>query len=132
MNAALVLVVVENDPDFRRLIRIALSEDPRIEISGEAETAEGALQRVRDAGPGLIILDHFLAEGDRGLDAAPRLKEIAPAACILLLSADDLSAEARREPAVDAFLRKIDIEALLPTAQRLLGLDSQGGTGRVG
>lgn len=124
MTSARVLVVVENDPDFRRLIRLQLAEDPRIEISGEAGTAEEALEWIRDARTGLIILDHYLAGGERGIEAAPRLKRIAPHACILLLSADDLSAEARREPAIDVFLRKIDLEELLPTAQRLLGLSA--------
>jgi hypothetical protein len=58
-----------------------------------------------------------------GLSAAPQLKEAAPESKILLFTAYDLEAEARREPAVDAYLRKDEIGKLLPTAQRLLGLE---------
>lgn len=123
MRPARVLVVVENDPDFRILIRLHLGEDHRIEITGEAGSADEAMEMVREAGPGMVILDHYLNGDGRGLEAAPRLRRAAPQAKILLLSSDDLSAEARAEPAVDAFVWKGEIERLLPTTQRLLGLE---------
>lgn len=58
----------------------------------------------------------------RGLAIAPRLRRRAPEARILLLTADDLEYDVHDVPAVDAYLRKIDIERLLPAAQELLGL----------
>lgn len=120
---AILLVVVEDEQDFRILIRAALGEDPRIEIRGEAADAASAIEVARSAGPGLIILDHYLDGKLSGLEAAPMLKEAVPEAKILLLTSYDLAAEARREPAIDAYLRKDEIDQLLPTAQRLLGLD---------
>lgn len=48
--------------------------------------------------PGLIIFDHFIDGPVTGLDAAPALKAAAPAAKILLFSAHDLAADARRSP----------------------------------
>lgn len=117
------LVLVEDDADYRLLIRVALGADPRLEMSGEAPTVEDGLELAREAHPSLIILDHNLEGQMVGLSAAPRLKAAAPEAKILLFTAYDLEAEARREPAVDAFLRKDEIGKLLPTAQRLLGLE---------
>lgn len=125
-DAHRVLVVVENDPDMRRLIRVELMDDPRIEVSGEAATVEAAIGLLAGREPALVILDNYLDDDTRGIDAAPALKEAAPHARILLLTADDLSAEARREPAIDAYLRKTDIERLLPTARKLLGLEGEG------
>ena len=120
--SARVLVVVENDPDFLLLIRLHLEEDDRIEITGEAGSADEAMEMVRAAGPGLVILDHYLRGEVRGLETAPRLRREAPGVKILLLSSDNLSGEAQAEPAVDAFVWKGEIERLLPTTQRLLGL----------
>lgn len=120
------LVLVEDDPDYRLLIRVALGADPRFEMSGEAPSVESGIQLAREAHPRLIILDHDLEGEMVGLSAAPQLKAVAPDSKILLFTAYDLEAEARREPAVDAYLRKDEIEKLLPTAQRLLGLEPVG------
>lgn len=118
-----VFVVVEDEPDMRALISLTLGRDRRLELVGEAASAEEALAVLDTCEPGLIILDHGI-EGDlMGLDAAPLLKEKAPLAKILLFTAFDMRREASEEPAVDEFLRKDRIGDLLPTVQRLLGLD---------
>ncbi|HET6770385.1 MAG TPA: response regulator [Actinomycetota bacterium] len=117
------LVLVEDDADYRLLIRVTLGADPRFEMTGEAPTVESGIELAREAHPSLIILDHNLEGEMVGLAAAPQLKEAAPESKILLFTAYDLEAEARREPAVDAYLRKDEIGKLLPTAQRLLGLE---------
>jgi DNA-binding NarL/FixJ family response regulator len=117
-----VLVVVEDEEDIRLLIRMTLKTDQRIEILGEACSAEQAIELARTVQPGLIILDHSIEGEIMGLQAAPLLKEVAPHAKILLFTAFDLSAQAATEPAVDAFLSKTNIDRLLPVTQELLGL----------
>lgn len=118
-----VLVIVEDEEDMRRLILDLLLQDPRLEILGQASSADEAVELARSTQPGLIILDHLIDGPVTGLSAAPLLKAAAPMAKVLLFSAYDLRREARRERAVDAFLRKDDPSKLLPTAQRLLGLE---------
>jgi len=123
-----VLVVVEDEPDMVLLIHSKLFVDPRLEIVGDATTADQAIELARTTSPGLIILDHAI-EGDvMGLQAAPALKAAAPNAKILLFSAFDLKAEAAAEPAIDAFLSKSDISKLLKVVQQLLELPPNGGT----
>ena len=118
-----VFVVVEDEPDMRMLISTMLRRDRRLELLGEAASAAEALSMLDSVEPGLIVLDHGI-EGDiMGLEAAPLLKEKAPAAKILLFTAFDMQREADAEPAVDGFLRKDRIDQLLPTVQRLLDLD---------
>jgi DNA-binding NarL/FixJ family response regulator len=117
------LMLVEDDADYRLLIRVRLGADPRLEMSGEAPTVERGIELAKEAHPNLIILDHNFDGQMVGLSAAPQLKAAAPESKILLFTAYDLEAEARREPAVDAFVRKDEIGKLLPTAQRLLGLE---------
>ena len=119
-----VLVIVEDEPDMRLLVRVMLAADPRFELIGEAASARDAITLAEAAAPGLVVLDHTL-EGDlTGLMAAPLLKAASPGSKIILFSAHDLAAAARDEPAVDAFVPKTDIGKLLATAQRLVGLDS--------
>jgi DNA-binding NarL/FixJ family response regulator len=119
-----VFVVIEDEPDMRLLISMMLKRDPRLELLGEASSAEQALRMLDSIEPGLIVLDHGI-EGDiMGLEAAPLLKAKAPRAKILLFTAFDMSRQAAAEPAIDAFLRKDRIDHLLATVQGLLELES--------
>lgn len=118
-----VLVVVEDDPGMRVLIEEVLSEDPRLELNGEALGLPKALELTASLQPDLLILDHFI-EGDiMGLEAAPMLKEASPRSKVLLFTSHDLTVEADREPAVDQILLKKHLDRLLPTVQALVGLD---------
>ena len=92
-------MVVEDEEDMRDLIRFALRKDPKLEVIGEASTAEEAVDIARETRPDVVILDHFLEGETRGLDIAPDLKEAAPDTKIVLFSSHDLSTEASREPA---------------------------------
>lgn len=118
-----VLVVVEDDADMQLLIRLTLQADHRLGVEGACATAQEAIAVAREMQPHLVILDHFIDGDVMGLDAAPRVKEAAPRARILLFTSHDLELEASREPAVDRFLLKRDISDLLPAVQELLGLD---------
>lgn len=122
-----VLMIVEDDEDVRTLVRVTLSADPRFEIGAETSSAEEAIELARTSPPGLIILDHSLDGNMTGLEAAPKLKEACPQAKILMFTAyEHLRVDARASDAVDDFLLKTHIDRLLPTAQRLAGLDVEG------
>jgi DNA-binding NarL/FixJ family response regulator len=115
--------IVEDEPDMRLLIRLALTRDGRFRSVGEAASADAALRLVEEHEPALIVLDHSIEGSMMGLEAAPLLKAKAGQAKILLFTAFDMSAEAAAEPAVDAYLRKDRIDQLLATALRLLQLE---------
>jgi CheY-like chemotaxis protein len=115
--------IVEDDPDMRLLIRLALTRDRRLRPVGEATSAAEAMALLETAAPELIVLDHSI-EGDvMGLEAAPLLKARSDSTKILLFTAFDMASEAAAEPAVDGYLRKDRIDQLLTTVQRLLGLE---------
>lgn len=124
MADSVVLVAVEDDPDFQRLIRVTLSDDPRLSMFGDMPTTiEDAVEVARELTPRLIVLDHRLHGEMVGLTGARDLKAASPTSKILLFTAYDLATEARKEPAIDAYLHKDQVEELLKTAQRLVGLD---------
>ncbi len=117
-----VLVVIEDDADFRRLIRLTLASDERIEVDGEAANADEAIPLARETQPQLVVLDHFIEGTVMGLDLAPLIKREAPGAKILLFTTHDLAVEVARQPAIDRYLRKHDLAVLLPTVREMLGL----------
>lgn len=94
---------------------------------GEVSSAEDAIALLGDLGPkiGLIVLDHKLAGEITGIQAAPRLKALAPAAKIIMFCASELfRAEAAAEPAIDGFLLKTEPTKLIPLARRLSRLSA--------
>jgi DNA-binding NarL/FixJ family response regulator len=118
-----ILCTVEDDPDVRFLIRETLRLDSRLSVGGEADDATSAVERVRELQPDLIILDHFIHGRVMGLQTAPQLKAEAPNAKVLLFTSHELTVEALKEPSIDRYLRKIDIDQLLDVVQEMLGLD---------
>ena len=117
-----VLVVVEDDRDFRRLIRMTLELEPSLHLDGEAANAEEALAAAERTQPQLVVLDHFIEGTVMGIDLAPMLKRVVPEAKVLLFTTHDLAVEVSREPAIDGYLRKHDLTQLLPTVRRMVGL----------
>lgn len=118
------LIVVEDDPDVQLLLETIFSMDPRFDLAEVAASAEDALDMAQTMQPVVIVLDHGLAGAMTGLEAAPRLKELAPNSKIILFTAHaELKALANAEPAIDAFLLKTRSTKLLALAQKLAGLD---------
>jgi DNA-binding NarL/FixJ family response regulator len=117
------VVLVEGDPDLRLLMRLCLRADPRIRIDADATNALDAIALAGAFEPDLIILDHGLEGLPKGLEAAPALKRSAPSSKVLLCATVDLAEDARAEPTIDGFLPKDRIRELLPTVQRMLGLE---------
>lgn len=84
------VVLVDDEPQIRRLLRALLDADPRFEVLGEAGTVPEALEVVAEQQPDVVLLD-LLMGGQYGGDAIPRLVLDAPETMVLVLSA--LSAE---------------------------------------
>ena len=117
-----VLVVIEDDPDFRQLIRLVLASESALEVDGEAANADEALPLAEAMQPDLVILDHFIEGTIMGIALAPMIKKVAPTAKIMLFTTHDLAVEVSREPAIDRYLRKHDLNLLLPAVREMLGL----------
>src|SRR5664279_6383580 len=97
--------------------------DARFTLTAVTASAEEALESLRTTQPEIIVIEHHLSGQLTGLDAAPRLKELAPQTKIIMFTAHaDLKARADNEPAIDGFVLKTESTQLLPLAQRLTGL----------
>jgi CheY-like chemotaxis protein len=100
------ILVVENDDDMAALVVRMLAGGDGLEVGAVVCAPGDVVGEVERLRPDLVILDQFLDGAETGISIAPRIKAVSPETKILLFSALDLDWEARREPAIDAFLPK--------------------------
>ncbi|MBI2466907.1 MAG: response regulator [Candidatus Rokubacteria bacterium] len=105
------VLVVDDDPAFRELARRLLErEGYRV---AEAENGRVALERVREAPPGLILLDLMMPEMD-GFAFVEELRREAAwrAIPVVVVTAKDLSADERAR--LNGYVEKILQEGAYP------------------
>ena len=79
------VLLVDDVADLRFLLRVVLETDGSFEVVGEAGDGETAVDLCGRTQPDVIVLDLSMPTMD-GLEALPRLRELAPAARIIVLS----------------------------------------------
>src|SRR3954462_14035395 len=90
--------VCDDAPAFRELLRMALESDGSLAVVGEAEDGAG-LDALPAAPPAVVLLDLNMPQLG-GLEALPRLRELAPQARVVVLSS--FSAEEKEAAALSA------------------------------
>jgi two-component system nitrate/nitrite response regulator NarL len=79
-------ILIVDDHPLTRDALAALLEQSGFAVVGQAADGETAVQRARELDPDVILLDLSLP-GMNGLEALPRLREAAPAAEVVVLTA---------------------------------------------
>lgn len=120
-----VVLVVDDEPDIRRLVGEALHlEGYRVRTAGDGREA---LQRVAEEPPDLILLDLAMPAMDgtqfcRLLARAPLRAERPGPIPVILISADrHLRERAAELGAADYLTKPFDLDDLLAAVQRHLG-----------
>ena len=80
------VLVVDDDPDARLFVRMALRTDPNVLVCGEAADGAEAVKLVSDLHPDVVLLDIRMPVMD-GIEAARKIKSICPGTRIVVLSA---------------------------------------------
>jgi DNA-binding NarL/FixJ family response regulator len=88
MGAPQRVLVVDDDPDYRLLVRLALTPHAGFEVVGEAGDGPAAAEEAARSKPDLVLLDYSLPGGD-AFDALPAIRQAAPQARIVLISGYD-------------------------------------------
>lgn len=105
MSAPISVMLVEDSPEYRAVVRLALERAPDIELKGEFGTAEIALRSVQDASvinqPDIVLLDLQLP-GMSGHDALPYFNKVLPNAKVIILTQSDREADVLRAIALGA------------------------------
>jgi len=123
MKQPIRLLVVDDHTLFRRGLIALLSQHASVEVAGEAGDAGEAQRRAAELQPDLILLDNHLP-GVRGVDALPGLREVAPAARVLMLTVSEDEgdlADALKGGAQGYVLKTIDGNELVRAIERCAG-----------
>lgn len=118
------VLVVDDDPDYRLLVRLALADDGRFEVVAEAGDGNVAVTEARREHPDLVLLDCTLPGAD-AFDTLPGLREAVPEARVVLVSGHDpadLRAASRSAGAVGYLTKETPARRLASELHALVGL----------
>jgi DNA-binding NarL/FixJ family response regulator len=85
-GGGLRLALVEDEPLYRDLLRIALDQRPGLEVVAAYGDADSALAGIPDVGPDVAMLDIDLGSGLNGVQLGMKLRRQLPDLAIVLLS----------------------------------------------
>lgn len=107
LSAACRVVIADDTPDIRTLLRWSLEPDERFEVVGEAANGAEAVDLISSLQVDAILLDLAMPVMD-GLQAIPEIKNASPATRIVVLSGFDEGAMAGEalSRGADAYLEK--------------------------
>ena len=98
------MLIVDDQPEFRTVLRDLVNATPEMTIVGEACTGEAALEAAADLAPQLVIMD-IRMPGMGGVEATRRLVERHAGIVVFLVSIDQYDEDPRSLGAA-AFLNK--------------------------
>jgi two-component system NarL family response regulator len=85
---AVRVLIADDDAPLRRVVSSVLSEQPDIEVVGEAADGEEAVALVTELAPQVVVMDIRMPKLS-GIEAAAVLNEIHPATNVLMLTVSD-------------------------------------------
>jgi DNA-binding NarL/FixJ family response regulator len=124
------ILIVDDNPRLRILIRQLLAEEPDLHVVGEAANGMDAIRMADQLRPEIILMD-LVMPGINGLEAMRRIKVNRPATKVIITTVHSESAylKAAEASGTDAFLVKRTLMTnLVPTIRRLLGHTSSPNT----
>jgi DNA-binding NarL/FixJ family response regulator len=119
------VVLVDDVPELRLLVRLTLEEEPGIEVVGEASNGRDGIAVVKETNPDLVLLDLSMPDMD-GLEAIPLMRENAPNARIVVLSGHEagrVSLEALDQGASRYINKASGLEAIPQVVREVAELD---------
>ena len=99
------VLIVDDQPTFRKALRDLVAATPGLTLAGEAESGEAALEAVESLAPRMVIMDKRMP-GIGGLEATRRLVDRHPELVVVLVSVEVPELELMHRSGAAAFLRK--------------------------
>jgi DNA-binding NarL/FixJ family response regulator len=84
-RSAAAVLVVDDQPVFRAVLRRVVDGTAALVVVGEADSGEGAVEMTRSLEPDLVLMDVRMP-GIGGLAAAKQIKELQPEVLVILVS----------------------------------------------
>jgi len=122
-NAKIRLLVADDHAILRSGLRMLINGQPDMEVVGEAEDGEGALQKAAESQPDVAILDITMPKAG-GLKAVAEIRDRSPATRVLVLTMHNEPAYLRTALAAGAhgYVLKKSVDADLLAAIRAVHL----------
>ncbi len=112
------IMLIEDHPEYREVIGLALADEADMNLTGRFGSAEVAIRSLQDKStrtePDIILLDINLP-GMKGIEAIPRLKNLSPKSRIIMLTQSNMEAdvvEAIQNGAAGYLLKSSSIEQI--------------------
>ena len=107
MSSKVRVLVVEDHPDVRNVIRALLDSENGYQVVGEATNGEEGIRAADQQQPDVVLLDLAMPVMD-GLTALPEIQQMAPDAKIVVLSGfgTDRTVHAAMQAGASAFVHK--------------------------
>lgn len=101
------ILLVDDDQEFRRLLKRLLEKDARLSVAAEANDGKEAIELARTLAPDIILMDLAMPRIN-GLEATRRIKGEYPEMKIIIFThyAEDVYHRAAIESGADTFLSK--------------------------
>ncbi|WP_135556627.1 response regulator [Paenibacillus cymbidii] len=114
------IVIVEDHPLVRKGLTAVLSLESNLEVAGEAETVEAALELIMNTRPDLAIVDLKLGS-QSGFDLIDRLKGMACRCMVLTSSMAEADFRRAEQAGADGYVLKEALPEELLLAIKLVG-----------
>lgn len=101
------VLIADDEPLFIESVQALLANDSRVEVVGTARNGKEAVERALALAPDVTLMDISMPILD-GIEAARRIREHHPRACILVLTGSSISADIdrSRQAGVAGFITK--------------------------
>ena len=117
--AAWSVLVVDDEADLRRLVRLTLEFEDEVILVTTVDSAAAAVRAADADPPDVVVLDQMLGGSLTGLQVAAQLRAAHPGTRVILFSAGDEVIDLR-DVAVDAVVPKMEISDLPAVIRRVL------------
>lgn len=118
MNAPLRVLIVDDEPVARKVLREELDEIANIEVAGEAASSEQAIEQIHRLEPDLVFLD-LQMPGGSGFDVIWNLDSPHPPLFVVVSAYDQHAVKAFEAGAIDYLLKPVGQDRLAQCLTRV-------------
>lgn len=117
-SSRLKTLLVDDEPVARQILREELQDLPDVEIVGEAEDGEQALERIHRLAPDVVFLD-LQMPGMDGFEVVRNLTDPNPPCIVIVTAFDQHAIRAFEAGAIDYLLKPVGQDRLLKCLERV-------------